>query len=428
MRALISLKIMKWILLILIAVSLGCAGKAIDRDGKSRSGKEPPFVRVKLLDTRENIVIRSEGPFLIRLLLKRMAPPIYYSSKEAHFMPYGSGITMIDETGGGMEIGLKRVSIHPVETGDHLVLNGRPFRGALEIIFIPKTVGYPGSPLLMVLNLIRVEDYLKGVVPAEIGIRTEDEIEAVKAQAVAARTYALSKLGQYPEWGYDLESTVEDQVYRGVQGEDPLVNGAIEETEGIVLTWGKPAIDAYYHSNCGGMTESIERVWEKSPQPYLIPVSDDFCSWAKSYRWEETWSRGDLEENLSAYLDTLYVLPEGGFGQLTGLEIVQRSPSGRVERLEVTTATGRYDIDRDRIRWALRRNGDRNRILPSTLFDLEIERGADGSIDWVTARGKGNGHGIGMCQTGAIGRAREGFTFDEILIHYYPGAELSVWR
>ncbi len=422
------MKTILWIPLAFIAVSASCAGKSIDHGGKYRSGGSPPVVRVKLLDTRENIVIRSEEPFLIRVLLKRMAPPIYYSSKEAHFMPYGSGITMIDETGGSMEIGLKRVSIHPGETGNHLAVNGRPFRGALEIIYIPKTVGYPGSPTVMVLNLIRVEDYLKGVVPAEIGRRSEDEIEAVKAQTVAARTYALSKLGQYRDWGYDLESTVEDQVYRGVEGEDPLVNGAIEETEGIVLTWGGVAIDAYYHSNCGGMTESIERVWEKSPQPYLIPAVDEHCSWAKSYRWEETWSRNDLEENLSAFLDTLVIFPEGGLGELTDLVILQRSPSGRVERLEVITATGRYGIDRDRIRWALRRGDDKNRILPGTLFDLEIERGDDGSIDRVTASGQGNGHGVGMCQTGAIGRARKGFSFDEILIHYYPGTELGVWR
>jgi stage II sporulation protein D len=92
--------------------------------------------------------------------------------------------------------------------------------------------------------------------------------------------------------------------------------------------------------------------------------------------------------------------------------------------LEAVTDSGTYQIYRDKIRWALKRGSDPNLILPSTLFDLEIERGFDGSIISVTARGHGNGHGVGMCQTGAIGMARQGYSYEDILTHYYPGVNI----
>jgi stage II sporulation protein D len=329
--------------------------------------------------------------------------------------------------GGTMDIGIDQVSVVPIDSTAFLELSGRAWRGALEIVAGSRVPVMPAPHSMTVFNVVGVEDYLKGVVPAEIGRPGEDAMEAIKAQAVAARTYALSRLGHYAGWGYDLEATVEDQVYRGVAGEDPEVSRAIEATRGLVLTHQGVPIDAYYHANCGGMTAFIERVWEKAPQPYLVPVEDSFCRGARNHRWREEWDRAELERNIAAYLDTLVALPEGGFGTLQGLEVSRRSPSGRVEVLRVGTDTGVWEIGRDRIRWALRRGGDPARILPSTRFDIEIERGPLGEIVRVTAEGTGNGHGVGMCQTGAIGMARAGHTWQEILAHYYTGVALAPW-
>jgi stage II sporulation protein D len=302
----------------------------------------------------------------------------------------------------------------------------------------------------VVLNTVNVEDYLKGVVPAEIGNLSDEEMEALKAQAVAARTYSLSRLGQYKNSGYDLEASVVDQVYNGVEGENPLGNEAIKDTKGKVLAKDGKLIHAYYHANCGGRTEYIEKVWDKPEKSYLVSVDDDdFCFWAKNYSWEETWSKEDLEKNISAFLDSFpkdagqKILPKDssatptptgggacplttrGFGNLVDLIVKKRSPSGRIELLEVVTDSGTYQIHKDEIRWALKRGSDPNLILPSTLFDLEIQRGSDNSIKWVTARGHGNGHGVGMCQTGAIGMARKGYSYKEILFHYYPGVKIT---
>jgi len=293
------------------------------------------------------------------------------------------------------------------------------------VVLDPKNPQAENAKSIMVLNVVWVEDYLMGVVPAEIGKLTEEEIEALKAQAIAARTYSLSRLGQYKDLGYDLEASVLDQVYNGLDGEDPVINEAIKQSAGKVITYQGNLIHAYYHANSGGKTEYVENVWGRKEAPYLVSVDDDdFCSWAKNYSWEEIWDRQDLERNLSAYLDSLRLLPASRFGKLLDLLIKQISPSGRIEVLEVVTDSGTYRVYKDKIRWALRRGSDPNLILPSTLFDLEIERGFDNSITSVTARGRGNGHGVGMCQTGAIGMARKGYSHKDILTHYYRGVNI----
>jgi stage II sporulation protein D len=386
-----------------------------------------PIVKVRLPNTARDIVMNSKNTFLVLGYHHMKSPTTYFESEHTRIMSYGNGMVLFDESQGVMEIGLKRVTFIPGNDLAYLHLNGKPYRGILEVIFTYKGLSYPKPQKLMILNIVNLEDYLKGVVPAEIGSLPEAEIEAVKAQSVAARTYAISRLDQYEDLGYDLEATVKDQVYNGVEGEDTSVSRAIESTAGLVLTRDGEPIDAYYHANCGGMTEYIERVWDKPPEPYLVPVADDYCHWAEKYSWEESWSRSDLEENLTAYLDTLPNFPVEGFGNLVDLNILQRSPSGRVEVLEVVTDSARYEIYRDRIRWALRRGSDSSRILPGTLFDLEIERDAYGSIDRVRAVGNGSGHGVGMCQTGIIGRARQGLSLQEILTNYYTNVKLSVW-
>jgi stage II sporulation protein D len=426
-------------LLLLLFVS--CAEMPQFREEIFYPKTKQPAVRVRLLQTRENIVISSQGSSVIKCFNQKGKGSTYYAS--ANFVVGFSedGITLSESTRGVFEANLTKVFFLPKKDDSYLFLNGKPYRGALEVVLSPKDPQGENPESLMVINIVYVEDYLKGVVPAEIGKLKDEETEALKAQAVAARTYSLSRLGQYEGLGYDLEASVVDQVYNGVEGENPLVNKAIKDTKGRVLVYGKKLIHAYYHANCGGRTEYIERVWDKPPEPYLIPVDDDdFCSWAKNYNWEETWRKEDLERDLTIFLDSCEVLPPDGsptygehnrttlttrgFGNLVDLVVKERSPSGRIEVLHVVTDSGTYPIYRDKIRWALKRGSDPNLILPSTLFDLEIQRGFDNSIQWVTARGHGNGHGVGMCQTGAIGMARKGYSYHEILTHYYPGVKI----
>jgi stage II sporulation protein D len=410
---------------LLLILFVSCAEMPQFREEVSYPQIKQPAVTVKLLETDESILISPQESFVIKCFRKEGERLVYYAQADILVGFSEDGIVLSDNTQGELEANLTQVFFLPKKDDSYLFLNGKPYRGALEVNLSPKDPQDGNPESLMVLNIVYVEDYLKGVVPAEIGKLKDEEAEALKAQAVAARTYSLSRLRQYEGLGYDLEASVVDQVYNGVEGENPLIDKAIKDTKGKVLVYGKKLIHAYYHANCGGRTEYIERVWDKPPEPYLIPVDDDdFCSWAKNYTWEETWRKEDLESNLTLFLDSCAVLPPEGFGNLVDLVVKERSPSGRVEVLDVVTDSGTYSIYRDKIRWALKRGSDPNLILPSTLFDLEIQRGFDNSIQWVTARGHGNGHGVGMCQTGAIGMARQGYTYKEILTHYYPGVKI----
>jgi SpoIID/LytB domain protein len=421
-----------WLLLYRIFLPLlflflaGCAEMPVYREEMFYPKIRQPAVRVKLLETSENIVISPKESFVIRGSREKGDPSVYYASASILVGISHDGIVLSEGTQGEIETGLKEVSFFPQEDDSYLFLNGKPYRGGMEVVSYPRNPQGENAGSIMVLNVVWVEDYLKGVVPAEIGKLSQEEIEALKAQAIAARTYSLSRLGQYQDSGYDLEASVLDQVYTGVDGEDPVVNEAIEQTAGKVMTHQGKFIDAYYHANSGGKTEYVENVWGRPETPYLVSVDDeDFCSWAKNYGWEEIWNVKDLERNLSAYLDSLGLLPEQGLGRLVDLVVKERSPSGRVEVLEVVTDSRTYRIYKDKVRWALRRGSDPNLILPSTLFDLEIERGFGNSITSVAAVGRGNGHGVGMCQTGAIGMARKGYSCEDILTHYYPGVGVT---
>jgi stage II sporulation protein D len=423
-----SLKYPLIILLSILLFSLNCAGKPIQREIVVPPNIRESFVSVNILETNDVIFVNSHEPYLLKWYKQGTGWSREYRSYNILIRLSDRGEIMIDSSLGALETGIRRVSFVPEITSTFIYLNGKPYRGGFEILLNTGHTAPYKSKSLIVLNIVHLEDYLKGVVPAEIGSLGREEMEALKTQAIAARTYALSRLGQYEEGRYDLMASVEDQVYKGVEGENSLVSQAILETEDIVLTYGGEPIDAYYHSNCGGRTAFIERIWEKPEEPYLIPVTDDYCSWSKNYHWEETWDRSDLENNLAAYLDTLVTFSDEGFGTLEDLEVLRRSPSGRVEILEVTTAEASYKIYKDKIRWAMRKGSDNSRILASTFFNLEIYRDAGGSIISVKATGHGAGHGVGMCQTGAIGMARNGYDFQEILSFFYKNAELGRWR
>jgi stage II sporulation protein D len=224
---------------------------------------------------------------------------------------------------------------------------------------------------------------------------------------------------------YHLESSVLDQIYIGMKMEDSLVNQLIEKTKGEVIENNKRIIKAYYHSTCGGKTENIEEIWNRPEEEYLKKVSDDlYCSWSKRYKWEEVWIKEDLENKLPSFLKSFFQIPDEGTGKLLDIKIVKRSSSGRVKELKIETENKTFLVFKDNIRWVLRRASDPSSILFSTLFDLEIKKGKNNEIKSIIIKGKGNGHGVGMCQTGAIGMARKGYSYQQILIHYYTGVKI----
>jgi stage II sporulation protein D len=261
------------------------------------------------------------------------------------------------------------------------------------------------------------------VVPLEIGVRPEAEIAAVKAQAVAARTYAVGNMGGRPAQGFDFYATVADQVYGGLDREDPLTSRAVAETRGQVLTYDGEPIVAYYHSTCGGRTSALEDVWpwRDGARPYLRSVSDErpgggaYCDGSNRYRWTVSWTGDRLAEILGGVFET-------NVSRVRDVEIRGRTESGRVERLAVTFDGRTVTVPGDSLRWVLR--PEPGRILNSALLFELHEAHEDGALSELTVEGGGWGHGVGMCQWGAIGRARAGQDYPEILTTYYPGTRL----
>jgi stage II sporulation protein D len=276
-----------------------------------------------------------------------------------------------------------------------------------------------------VINIIDVEEYLRGVVALEIGKCGSEEIEAVKAQAVAARTYTYRRMQEKKGEPFDLLPDVSDQVYGGVNAEHPVCDRAIDDTRGVILAYGGDICMAYYHSTCGGHTANVEDVWEKSSAPYLRGVSDTddggraYCAISPMYSWEERWTPRQLGGICSKY-GSKASPPQWPDGAIRGIVVRQRFNCGRVKSCEIRTEHATHECGRDRIRFILRRNRQDFPILRSSNFEIIRVDGSE-----IVIRGKGYGHGVGMCQMGAIGRARKGQSFEKILKNYYSGAELK---
>lgn len=283
--------------------------------------------------------------------------------------------------------------------------------------------GADGKPL--VTNRLNLDAYLNGVLAPEMGERSLDEIEAVKAQAVAARTYALAHLGQYEAAPYDLKADVSDQVYAGASQLRPWVAQAVSATVGEVITYNRHLIDAYYHSTCGGRTENIEDVWPKSPRPFLVTADDDtFCRWSKYSNWTETFDKKALLRNLREYRRQLDQPLIKDFKTVKDIRLEGETPGGRVKAMIVVTPEGEWTIGADQVRWALGRPSRPGSILPSDRFRLELKRDRHKNVIGAIAAGIGYGHGVGMCQCGMIGRARAGQLYRDILTHYYTGVQI----
>ncbi len=330
----------------------------------------------------------------------------------------------------------------PAAPDSYLTWNGKPYRGAIEITST--------SNGLLVVNRLSVEDYVRGVVSLELGTVGPADSAAMQAQAVAARSYTYTRLNDpdIPPEGrrYDLVATVTDQVYGGVSGESAVGNAAVASTTGIVITYAGRVVNAPYHASCGGTTAEPEEVWRASPEPYLQRVSDQipgtdhyYCEGSSRFRWARTFSRAQvttaLEQNLRQYAVSGTTgggsgggtpsdsHASGPVGSVRTVVVDALTPSGRVAWITITTDRASYRVRGNDIRFVFRL--PRGEILNSTYFLIEDEPMHDGRLESLSLRGRGNGHGVGMCQWGAIGRARAGQDFQTILQTYYPGTALA---
>ena len=289
------------------------------------------------------------------------------------------------------------LTIRPSGAGE-LGLDGRRYRGALEL-------RHKGGGLTAV-NIVPVDDYLLSVVPEEMPV--DWPAEAIKAQSVAARSFALASRGRHASEGYDLCTTTHCQLYTGTAAEKSASNAAIKATRGEVLTYGGKPIEALFHTDSGGMTENSEDVWG-SHVPYLRAAKD---TPTKTMPWTKTISRADLERKLAAKGHDIGKVRSLALSPLAiGRAAKDRTASGRVKTMTVKGTKGTVTLSGTTWRSLLG--------LKSTLFDAKLAK------DMVTFTGYGSGHGLGISQWGAERMAAKGKSYADILHHYYTGTKLQ---
>ena len=333
-------------------------------------------------------------------------------------VPGGSGVVLRPARGGRFTD--RRLTIRPREPDALVRVGTRDYRGTLSI--------NPDRTGITVVNLVELEEYLIGVVGAEMGGRPEGDREAVRAQAIVSRTYALRTRNRWRAQGFDYYATVADQVYVGVSAENPLAREAIAATIGLAVTYGGAPIDAFFFSTCGGRTELGTEVFRAATRSYLRSVADvdasgrAYCAPSPRYRWQQTWTGAELRRAVERGLAEIGSEGAGGVSRVRDIRIAERTASGRVGRLVIALANRNVSVESPRVRQVLR--SPDGELLRSTLFSLRVTGGGS-EVSGLSVEGSGAGHGVGFCQWGAIGRARAGQRYDDIIAAYYPGTRLE---
>jgi stage II sporulation protein D len=279
------------------------------------------------------------------------------------------------------------------------------YRGDLEI--------RPDDQGLTVINELPFEEYIYSVLPSEMP--STWPAEALKAQAVAARSYSLAQLRSYSKYGFDLLASQTSQVYKGFDWENPATNSAVQATSGQIMTYRSQAVDAVFHSSSGGYTENSEDVWSNTVD-YLRARPDPADQNDNHYNWSVTYT----QEQLTNLINKVGYK----FGRVSDLIEVERTSTGaRVKRISfVGFDTGGNPLTED----IYNSNAVRTVLgLKSALFTLNKKFDDSQNLLEVTIQGNGWGHGLGMSQYGALGLAKQGYNYQDILKYYYTGVEIS---
>ncbi|WP_438318221.1 SpoIID/LytB domain-containing protein [Candidatus Caldatribacterium sp. SIUC1] len=421
------------------------------------AGAKDVEVRVLLVRTRDEVCLSSPSGLDVRVKQRAfVASP----GRVLHFSPR-EGVILWQEKN------LAGTTFVVLPRGECIFLGNRPYRGRLEL--------RERGGQLEVINVLPLEEYLKGTVKLEASPSWPEE--ALKAYLVVARTYALKNLGRHREEGFDFCTTVHCMRYGGVFAEDPRTNALVEKTRGIIVTYqGKPA-SVVFHSESGGYTDSAKNVWGKDV-PYLVEVPSPWEKDTPHAFWQVVVSREEITEALRrrGYIQ----------GEVLDLECRKSEKSGRVASILVRTDREEVELSANRFREALgvdrlpstffdllREPAAAQPQEEVPLQDPEGERfidykawmGKDWNLDDIitflklreeerrrkreaqrvsslpgtqpkkrpvwqasdafTFVGRGWGHGVGLSQWGAVGMAKEGASFLEILHHYFPGCELG---
>jgi len=378
-------------LLVVFVLSLsGC----INRYNLEPWGREP-VIKVLVAENLQSVNIEANGSHTL-------------STPNGSTPVLGNGASwLISNTAGQLSVSLNSkehltnpklpIKIAP-DRNTILKLNGQPYRGWLAI-----TAGTSSG--FNVINLLPLEQYLCGVVPREIGTGSKDILHAVEAQAICARSYAISRFGGHHRQGFDVYADTRDQVYSGMSRETEWCTKAVNNTRGMVVLSGNKLLDARYSSTCGGYTANSEDAWS-SAIPYLRSVRDapflcrPYCAKSPHFNWKKAIPKKDFYSKIQR------MIPSGARIKSWSLDINPKSH--RVVKMYVISNKGKHTIKGSTLRSVFE--------LKSQYYKIKQ------SGNKMVFEGHGWGHGVGMCQYGAMEMARRGRSAVAILRHYYRNA------
>ena len=274
--------------------------------------------------------------------------------------------------------------------GSNFELNKNKYNGTLQIL--------PSKNGVNVIEVLDLENYLLGVLPYEMSYSWP--LDALKAQAVAARTYTLKSIEDKKTGDFDLYNDIRSQMYKGSFTVYDSVKQAVTETKGQVLTYKGNKFYTYYHANCGGHTDPVP--WLKDPIKPLSGNTCGYCEHAATYTWKATLNKNTVQQFLNKNKIT---------GTFKKMKIGKRFPSGRAKTLVLITNKTRKEVSCNDFRI-----GVGSTIMKSCFLT---------KIDGFKLEGRGYGHGGGMCQEGAKGMAQAGKNYKDILKRYYPGSDID---
>ena len=370
------------------------AEKETAQEKKQSAGSWQPELRIGLLSGLPEASFRVNVPGVLQ-----ESP----SEKRISFLSPGNTLRVSLKggklTANGKKISGNSITLRPQEKKPlwemQTVINGKTYCGGAEIRLINGT--------LTVIGLVSAEDYLRCVLPEEMPVDWPEE--ALKAQAVAARTFALKNRKRHEREGYDLCNSTHCQVYGGIASISPSTDKAVKATFGECLFYKGNLIDAVFHSDSGGMTENCKDVWG-TDVPYLRAVRE---SRSETKPWNVQYSVDEFSGILVKAGHNVGTVKELKLSKLhVGKGASDRSPSGRVKKLKIVGSKGHAEVTGNDLRSILG--------LKSTLFDVNLNKKT------ITISGYGWGHGIGLSQWGAKELSSKS-SCKGILSHYYPGTE-----
>jgi len=354
-------------------------------------GKEPVKIRVAVLRDKTEATLSVTGSFEIadgRTELTLYRGRNFLGMKVTSHQEGIKVKNTLYNTNALMIISKKKAAIS---------VNNRSYRGDISIY-------KDASGKLLVVNTLDLESYLKGVLYHEISHKWP--IDAIKAQAVAARTYALYQKEVMRSKDYDVAADTSSQVYGGYSSEKRKTNRAVNFTSGEVLTYKGKLFPAYFHATCGGTTEDASELWKIDMLPLKGGRLCSFCSASPHYYWKSELDLKTIAKKLEGRFQ-----PKDG---LNNISVIERTGTGRVRTLGLKYESGKSTIISAKDFRALLGSDS----IRSTNFSMVIEG------DHVIFSGKGWGHGVGLCQWGAYGMSNKGYNYKQILDLYYPGTEI----